>query len=112
VYRPDLVGWRRTRVPTRHEGRAIKTRPDWVCEILSPANARNDLVLKLRVYQRAGVPHYWIIDPQEKVLTVYRNTGVTFEIALVAQAGETVRAEPFETESLVVGILFGEDPPA
>lgn len=109
IYRPDLVGWRRDRVPTRPEGRCITIRPDWVCEILSPSNARTDLVDKLRVYQRSGIPHYWIIDPVEHVLTVFRNTGATFELALTATRGETVRPEPFEALPLPVGILFGDD---
>lgn len=110
IYRPDLVGWRRARVPERPSGRCITIRPDWVGEVLSPSNARNDLVTKLRVYQRAQVPHYWVIDPVEKILSVYRNTGHAFEVALTAGPGETVGAEPFEAVPLRVGILFGEDP--
>lgn len=109
IYRPDLVGWRRDRVPQRPEGRCIATRPDWVCEILSASNARTDLVDKLRVYQRAQVPHYWIVDPAERVLAVYRNTGKTFEVVLTATRGETVNAEPFEQVPFPVGILFGDD---
>ena len=109
VYRPDLVGWRRDRVPQRPAGRFITTRPDWVCEILSASNARNDLVAKLRTYQRAGVPHYWIVDPEECVLTVYRNTGRTFEVALTATRGETLCVEPFDAVELPVGLLFGDD---
>ncbi|MDQ3030859.1 MAG: Uma2 family endonuclease [Myxococcota bacterium] len=110
VYRPDLVGWRRDRVPERPRGRLIEIRPDWVCEVLSTSNARRDLVDKLRVYQRAGVPHYWIIDPQEQVLTVYRHSGATYEVALTATRGETIHAEPFDAVPLPVAILFGDDP--
>lgn len=109
IYRPDLVGWRRDRVRQRPEGRCITIRPDWVCEILSASNARTDLVDKLRVYQRAQVPHYWIVDPAERVLSVYRNTGPTFEVVLTATRGETVHAEPFEQVPFPVGILFGDD---
>lgn len=110
IYRPDLVGWRRERVPARPSGRCITVRPDWVGEVLSPSNARTDLVLKLRVYQQAQVPHYWVIDPSERILSVYRNTGRAFEIALTASSGDTVHAEPFEAVALRVGLLFGEDP--
>lgn len=41
VYRPDLVGWRRERVPERPRGRPIRIHPDWVCEVLSISNAEN-----------------------------------------------------------------------
>lgn len=110
TYRPDLVGWRRDRVPERPRGRAIRVRPDWVCEILSPSNAKTDLVSKLRVYQRAAVPHYWIVDPDAQVLTVYRHRGTSYEVALTATRGELVRAEPFDDVELPVGLLFGDDP--
>ena len=109
VYRPDLVGWRRDRVPERPRGRAIKIRPDWVCEILSKSNAKTDLVDKLRVYQRDSIPHYWIVDPVEQVLTVYRHSGSTYEVALTAGREETVHAEPFDAVALPVGILCGDD---
>lgn len=80
-----------------------------MCEILSPSNARNDLVHKLRVYQRAGIGHYCIVDPAEQVLTVYRHTGSTYEIALTASRGETVHAEPFHDVAMPLSVLFGED---
>ena len=110
VYRPDLVGWRRERVPMRPSGRPVTVRPDWVCEILSPSNAKTDLVDKLRAYQRARVPHYWIVDPEEQVLTVYRFGTETYEVALTAGRDETVRAEPCESVELAVGVFFGDEP--
>jgi Uma2 family endonuclease len=107
VFRPDLVGWRRTSVSERPRGRPVRVRPDWVCEILSPSNARTDLVHKLRAYQRAGVPHYWIVDPQAEVLTVYRHSGSAYEVALTAGGDETVHAEPFEAVALPLAVFWG-----
>lgn len=109
VYRPDVVGWRRERLPTLPKETPITVRPDWVCEILSPSNASNDLVKKMRGYQRGGVPHYWIADPREETLTVYRWTAEGYLLVLAAERGERVRAEPFEQVELFVGSLFGED---
>jgi Uma2 family endonuclease len=110
VYLPDIAGWRRERVPERPSGRALRIRPDWVCEILSPSNADHDLVRKLRVYQRCAVPHYWVVDPERRVLIVHRWTEAGYVVALTATAGETVRAEPFDAIELAVGVLFGEEP--
>jgi Uma2 family endonuclease len=76
-----------------------------------PSNAKNDLVDKLRAYQRARVPHYWIIDPDLQVLTVYRYRSGTYEVALTAGREETVHAEPFEAVALSVGVFFGDDTP-
>lgn len=109
VYRPDIVGWRRDRVRERPMGRPVRILPDWVCEILSPSNARQDLVTKLRVLERRGVPHYWIVDPERQVLTIYRFQSGVYQLALTATSGETVRAEPFEAVALEVGTLFGAD---
>jgi Uma2 family endonuclease len=110
VFRPDVVGWRRERVPERPRGRPVRTRPDWVCEVLSPSNARTDLVTKFRVLHRCGVPHYWIADPEREVLVVYRWEQAGYLAVLTAERGDTVRAEPFGAVELPVGALFGDEP--
>jgi Uma2 family endonuclease len=110
VYRPDLSGWRRDRRPDRPTGRPVRTRPDWVCEVLSSSNAVTDQVDKFRVYAAAGVPFYWIADPERRILTVYRLDGTSYSVALQAKQGEISHAPPFDTLSLRVGLLFGEDP--
>lgn len=45
--------------------------PDLVVEVLSPATARYDKIIKLSLYQRAGVPEYWIADPVSRSASVY-----------------------------------------
>lgn len=108
TFRPDVVGWRRDRVPRQPEEVLVEVRPDWVCEILS-TNRRNDLVRKKRVYHRHQVPHYWILDPDESTLTVYRWSADGYVELLVAERGEEVRPEPFEVIPLRVGALFGDE---
>lgn len=107
VYVHDVAGWRRERVPERPTGRPGRIRPDWACEILSPSNARRDLVDKFQVLQRCGVPHYWIIDPIEQTLIVHRWQPDGYLVALTAGAGDVVRAEPFDAVELRVATLFG-----
>jgi Uma2 family endonuclease len=109
VFRPDVSGWRRERLPELPRESPILVRPDWVCEVLSRSNARNDLVKKMRVYHRSGVPHYWIVDPEEETLTVYRWTADGYLVALTAEREERVRAEPFGELELSVAALFGGD---
>ncbi len=114
--RPDLTGWRRERLPEPpvDEDAVIEVRPDWIAEIVSKSNAGNDLVKKRRIYYQHGVPHYWIIDPRDEILTVLRWTPEGYTEALVASREERVRAEPFEAVEFLVGVLFGDDdaPPA
>lgn len=95
-------------MPEQPRGIPVTVRPDWVAEILS-TNKRNNLIKKKRVYRRHQVPHYWIIDPAEQMLAVYRWTSEGYVEILAAERGERVRAEPFEAIPLEVGVLFGDD---
>jgi len=89
---------------------ADRPAPDWVCEILSASNAKDDQVTKFETYRRCGVPHYWIADPALLTLRVFRWTPDGDLVALTAEAGQSVRAEPFDAVELEVGVLFGGDP--
>lgn len=110
VVRPDVVGWRRERCPERPTGTPVEVRPDWICEVVSPGNAKDDTVKKLRLYQSVCIPHYWIADPRDATLTVMRWSADGYITLLRAERGEVVRAEPFEAIELHVGTLFGDDP--
>ena len=46
--------------------------PDLVVEILSPSTRSKDMVLKLKKYCFAGVREYWIVDPKNKNIMVYK----------------------------------------
>ena len=47
--------------------------PDLVVEVLSPGTAANDLPggRKFALYAQAGMPHYWVIDPDSVELRVF-----------------------------------------
>lgn len=45
--------------------------PDMVIEILSPSSLRHDRLVKLNLYQQAGVREYWIVDPQNQAIQVF-----------------------------------------
>ncbi|HEY6556786.1 MAG TPA: Uma2 family endonuclease [Polyangiaceae bacterium] len=85
-------------------------RPDWVCEVVSPSNAKDDTLKKLRLYHQVSIPHYWIIDPRDSTITVMRWSIDGYVTLMRAERGETIRAEPFDAIELVVGTLFGDDP--
>jgi Uma2 family endonuclease len=68
---PDLfvfpfIDGRRARSPE------TAVRPLLVVEVLSPSTARRDRVLKRRLYQRAGVPEYWIVDLDARLVERWR----------------------------------------
>ncbi len=52
--------------------RGVRGAPDWVAEVLSPSSAARDQIVKLALYERAGVREYWLLHPTDRLVTVYR----------------------------------------
>ena len=46
--------------------------PDLIVEIISPSSIFMDLAIKYQKYKMSGVREYWIINPDDKNLLVYR----------------------------------------
>lgn len=46
--------------------------PILTVEVLSPSTARYDRITKRRFYQRSGVPVYWIVDLDARLVEVWR----------------------------------------
>jgi Uma2 family endonuclease len=57
--------------PDKLDERGCRGAPDWVIEVVSPATASRDHILKREVYERAGVREYWIVHPVDRIVTVY-----------------------------------------
>ena len=57
------------------DNHGCKGAPDLVVEILSPSTRRHDRLVKLDLYQRAGVREYWIVDPENKAVQVSLQDG-------------------------------------
>lgn len=84
------------------------TRPPLlVVEVLSPSSRRHDLGSKRLAYAAAGVPFYWLVDPEHPVtVTVLRLVGDDYEsVAAAGGRDELVVEEPF-TVSLVPARLL------
>jgi Uma2 family endonuclease len=100
VVDPDLAGWRRERLPEEPEEAAIRTPPDWVCEILSDSTEAMDRGAKRRIYRREGVGHLWLCDPRIRTLEVYRLEGGRWAELDTFEGDIKVRVEPFEAIEL------------
>jgi Uma2 family endonuclease len=53
------------------DDRGVRGAPDWIAEVLSRSTATYDRTKKLSVYERAGVPELWLVDPIGRTVTIY-----------------------------------------
>jgi Uma2 family endonuclease len=86
-FQPDIVFVRSERLHIIGEN-YIEGVPDLVVEILSPSNWLYDRREKMRVYQEAGVPEYWIVDHRAETIEIY-----VLEQAIYELAGQYSRSE-------------------
>jgi Uma2 family endonuclease len=69
---PDVIYVSREREARQMTERNLEGAPDLVVEVLSPSTKHIDQGIKLRLYERYGVPEYWVIDPYGEMVKVYR----------------------------------------
>lgn len=104
---PDLAGWRRAALPRLPTDVAwIGARPDWVCEVLSPSTARLDRGVKLDAYAEVGVPWAWLVDPEAKLIEVFRLDGGAWVRHAVAHDDREAALPPFAAVPLDVSELW------
>ena len=78
VVEPDLVYLEAARLG-RVSDRGIEGPPTLAIEVLSPTTAAADRGVKLQLSAKYGVPHYWIVDPDARIIETYRLAGSSYE---------------------------------
>ena len=73
VVQPDVLFIRTDRLSIVTENN-VQGVPDLVVEVLSSSTRDRDLTAKAHVYAQFSVGEYWIVDPDDETLTVYRLT--------------------------------------
>lgn len=92
VVQPDLMVLPRQ----LRDGSEVGEPPVLAVEILSPSSRRTDLVRKPEVLARFQVAHYWVIDPLNPSLRVFRLAGDTYESGEIVTGDDLFEtAEPF-----------------
>lgn len=73
---PDVAVWSYTKVPIDREPRVYaEVAPDLCVEVLSPSNTKSKMTTKIREYFDSGVRMVWVVDPESRMVTVYRKPG-------------------------------------
>lgn len=111
VVRPDISGWKRETCPSFPTERPVRLRPDWVCEGLSPGTALRDQGDKRALYQQAGVPWYWLVDPLNRTLSVLRLVREGYVVELVLGEHGAARVPPFDSVEIDLSSIFPPDAP-
>ena len=102
VLQPDLVVARHDQVGDN----GVLGVPVLAAEVLSPSTRRHDLVTKLRILERAGCPHYWVLDPDEVSLRAWQLVDGAYQLHTRAAGDEQVRiAEPVELTFRVADLV-------
>ena len=86
---PDIVFILKERLDHINE-RCIEGAPDLVVEVLSPWNAKIDRGKKFKVYAKAGVREYWIVDPDDRTVELYVLSENIFKLMGKYQASDNV----------------------
>ncbi len=105
---PDLAGWHRDRMPTLPETAWFELPPDWVCEVLSPATARDDRMLKMPRYAASGVTYCWLVDPTARTLEAFKLTGDQWLLQASFVDEADVAVEPFDAVAFPLAALWAE----
>jgi Uma2 family endonuclease len=104
---PDVAGWRHTTMPQPpHPDEPIQIVPDWVCEVLSPSNARYDLLIKFPFYARVGVSWLWRVDTRDQTLQVMELVQGAWVIRATCSDEKAVRLPPFEAIEIPIGRMW------
>mgnify|MGYP000001379519 CR=1 FL=1 len=88
---PDLLLLRVAEDPRR--GNRYWFGADLVLEVVSPDKPERDLVEKRGDYAEAGIPEYWIVNPEAETITVLRLEGASYaEHGAFARGAEATSA--------------------
>lgn len=104
---PDIVLVRDAKDPRRQN--RFWNGADLVVEVVSPDAPKRDLVDKRSDYAEAGIPEYWIANPQTETITVLRLEGEAYVEHGVFGRGETASSVILEGFTVDVTSVFDAD---
>jgi Uma2 family endonuclease len=104
---PDAMIWlkeHKARMGERESGP-----PDLVVEIVSPSNEPHDADTKVREYAQAGIPEYWIIQPQTRNVSVYTLEGHAYRLVARFDSGQRAHSLVLSGFELAINELLSAE---
>jgi Uma2 family endonuclease len=105
---PDLVFASKERLDSIVGNDRFVAAPELVVEIVSPGkeNRARDLIAKRRLYGKYGVQEYWIVDAENKSVTIFQLTRSTLAQIRIAQNGDEITSPLLPEFTLKVSSIF------
>jgi Uma2 family endonuclease len=111
VYKPDafFVLREREAILDHPDLPSVVGAPDIVVEVLSPHTARHDRPprgKKFGAYERAGLRFYWLVDVNQRTVTIYERREERLVATEALRPGDTLRCPLFPELGVAVAWLF------
>ena len=104
IREPDVVFYRAEHLD--RVGEQVSGVPDFVAEVLSPSTLALDTGQKMVEYALAGIPEYWLVDPDHRTVAVYVLEGTGYRLVGEYGVGQRVAAQTLPGFSLDVDELW------
>jgi Uma2 family endonuclease len=78
--------------------------PDWIIEILSKGNSKNEVKIKHALYAESGVKEYWLVFPYEEVISQFVLNGDTGQYQLTNTYAGDDMAVPYLFPDLAIDL--------
>jgi Uma2 family endonuclease len=88
------------------DDRGCNGTPELIVEILSPSTGKHDRWLKYKLYERAGVKEYWIVEPQNETVEVYMLEDNRYMLHGVYGKEDAVKVGSFDGLTIDLNVVF------
>lgn len=94
IPQPDII-WAAEGSRCKIGDKRLEGPPDLIVEIFSPGTVSQDKIQKFDLYERYGIGEYWMVDPYEAYVEVYR-----WQAGRFVRQGAFTPDTPFESAAL------------
>ncbi len=80
--------------------------PDLIVEIISPGSFIIDRFEKKAAYEKVGMREYWLVDPNNFSVEIYKHNGQQFELVQAASEAGKVQSEVLKGLEIDIQSIF------
>jgi Uma2 family endonuclease len=84
----------------------IRGVPDMVVEIVSKSTVKMDTVVKKEIYERYGVPEYWVLKPEKRCLEIYTLVDGRYKLHALFEENDIVNSPLLHELAFKLNTIF------